>query len=109
MASYEEEFLFGRLSSPAGRIEEAREEALGLYDLATLEPLDPPPGEPIRLRFRCGIDVSLSHLFVFWTADGSRPAWSDEAPLGTTRRAEAAVVETAWETIDWGSVQTWEA
>lgn len=109
MATYEEEFLFGRLSTPAGRADEAREEALGLYDLATLEPLDPAPGEPIALRFRCGTDVFLDRLSVFWTDDGSAPAFADDAPLGSTRRAEAAVVATDWDTLAWGNVQTWRA
>jgi hypothetical protein len=34
-----QEFLFGRLSTPAGRTEEARQERRGFFDLALLEPL----------------------------------------------------------------------
>ncbi len=106
----EEEFLFGRLSTPAGRVDEAREEAQGLYDLASFEPLDPKPGEMIRLRFRCGADVGLKHLWVFWTVDGSVPGWTDaDEPTGATLRAEARVAETAWDTLVWGHVETWEA
>ena len=73
-----EEFLFGPLSTEAGRIEEAQREKKGFFDLALLEPLDLRPGEPIRLRFRSGTDVSLKEVRVFWTCDGSTPAWNGE-------------------------------
>jgi glycosidase len=110
VAQFSEEFLFGRLSTPGGRAEEAREEALGLYDLACLEPLDPQPGEPVRLRFRCGADLGLTRLWVFWTPDGSPPTCTEaDDPLSTTHRTAARVVETGWDTLVWGHVETWEA
>ena len=104
-----EEFLFGPLSRPAGRIAEARQERSGLFDLALLEPLDPLPGQPVHLRFRCGVDTAIQRLLVFWSSDGSTPAW-DEAlePQGTTQVAEASALDPAWDTLSWGYSQDWQ-
>lgn len=101
-----EEFLFGRLSIPAGRVEEARSESCGFFDLATLEPLDPRPGEPIRLRFRCGIDLSLRQLRIFWTNDGSHPIWNGPS---TTQHLDAQPLPPVWDTLTWGYRQDWQA
>ncbi len=104
------EFLFGRLSTFSGRVDEARRERQGLFDLAELEPLDPRPGEKIRLRFRCGVDMSLKSLRVFWTNDRSRPAWSERLePLHSARVVEAQPLAPEWDTLSWGYFQDWEA
>jgi glycosidase len=109
-ASPSEEFLFGRLSTPAGRVEEARQERKGFFDLSVLEPLDPRPGEPIRLRFRCGVDVSLERLRVFWTRDGTTPAWKERLEeQNSTNSADAQPLAPVWDTLSWGYVQDWEA
>lgn len=103
-----EEFLLGRLSTSAGRTEEARHERKGLFDVATLEPLDPKPGEPIRLRFRCGVDVSLRRLQVFWTIDGTPPAWNERLePRNSTHTAAASPLPPVWDTLAWGYIQDW--
>jgi len=104
-----EEFLFGALSRPAGRIAEARQERSGFFDLALLEPLDPLPGQPARLRFRCGVDTAIQRLLVFWSADGSTPAWNDDlAPRGSTQAAAATALDPVWNTLDWGYSQDWQ-
>jgi glycosidase len=109
-AAPREEFLFGRLSTPAGRTEEARQERCGFFDLSLLEPLDPLPGEPIRLRFRSGVDVGLRWLRVFWTCDGTTPAWDERLQeRDTTRAAEARPLAPVWDTLAWRYVQDWEA
>lgn len=105
-----EEFLFGPLSRPEGRIAEARRERSGFFDLALLEPLDPRPGEDVRLRFRCGVDAGLQRVLVFWTGDGTTPAWDGALQAeGTSRMAEATPLEPAWDTLCWGYSQDWEA
>jgi glycosidase len=105
-----EDFLFGRLSTPEGRTEEARQERRGFFDLSLLEPLDPRPGEPVRLRYRCGVDVSLRRLRVFWTCDGTPPAWDERLQeRDTTRPADARPLAPVWDTLSWGHVQDWEA
>ncbi len=101
-----EEFLFGPLSRPAGRIAEARQERSGLFDLVLLEPLDPLPGQPVRLRFRCGVNTAIQRLLVFWSSDGSTPAWDDALePQGTTQVALASALDPAWDTLNWGYSQ----
>ncbi len=104
-----EEFLLGRLSTSAGRTEEARHERKGFFDLATLEPLDPKPGEPIRLRFRCGADVTLLRLHVFWTDDGTEPEWNGRfEKQNSTQSAFARPLAAVWDTLAWGYIQDWE-
>ena len=104
-----DEFLFGPLSRPEGRIAEARQERSGFYDLALLEPLDPLPGQPVRLRFRCGVDTALQRLQVYWSSDGSTPAWDDALEAqGNTQTAEASALEPAWDTLSWGYSQDWQ-
>ena len=107
--SPDEEFLFGPLSRPAGRSAEARQERSGFFDLALLEPLDPLPGQPVRLRFRCGVDTAIQRLLVFWSADGTTPAWDDALePLGTTQLGAASALDPAWDTLSWGYSQDWQ-
>ncbi len=104
-----EEFLFGPLSRPAGRSAAARQERSGFFDLALLEPLDPLPGQPVRLRFRCGVDTAIQRLLVFWSADGTTPAWDDALePLGTTQLGAASALDPAWDTLSWGYSQDWQ-
>jgi hypothetical protein len=104
-----EEFLFGPLSKPAGRSAAARQERSGFFDLALLEPLDPLPGQPVRLRFRCGVDTAIQRLLVFWSADGTTPAWDDALePLGTTQLGAASALDPAWDTLSWGYSQDWQ-
>jgi glycosidase len=104
-----EEFLFGPLSRPAGRSAAARQERSGFFDLALLEPLDPLPGQPVRLRFRCGVDTAIQWLLVFWSADGTTPAWDDALePLGTTQLGAASALDPAWDTLSWGYSQDWQ-
>jgi hypothetical protein len=103
-----EEFLFGRLSTEAGRVEEARRERRGFFDLALLEPLDPRPGEPIHLRFRCGVDVSLERLRVFWTCDGTTPTWNERLEgQNPSQTVDARPLAPEWDTLSWGFVQDW--
>ena len=104
------EFLFGRLSTTAGRVDAARKERQGFFDVAILEALDPQPGEPIRLRFRCGADVSLTGVRIFWTTDGAQPEWEQQATTaGSTQATDARSTDLTWDTLTWGYVQEWEA
>lgn len=104
------EFLFGRLSRPEGRVDEAQRERSGFFDLASLAPLDPRPREPVRLQFRCGVDMGLRRLRVFWTSDGTPPAWDERLEArGTTRAVEASPLAPVWDTLGWGYVQDWRA
>jgi hypothetical protein len=46
---------------------------------------------------------------VFWSSDGSKPAWDNALePQGTTQAAEASALVPAWDTLSWGYSQDWQ-
>lgn len=101
------EFLFGRLSTWEGRLAAAQRQNLGFYPLSLEEPLDPKPGDPIRIRVRVGVDLSLVRIALFYTVDGGAPDIDNAADR--TQRAELQRTETLWDTSLWAYVETWEA
>ena len=101
------EFLFGRLSTREGRLSAAQRQNLGFYPLSLEEPLDPKPGEPIRIRVRVGADLSLARIAIFYAVDGGAPDL-DKAEA-RTQRAELQRTETLWHTALWTYVETWQA
>ena len=110
MGESTEEFLFGALSRAEGRADQVRRTALGFYDLSQSRPVDPLPGAPIEIRFRCGADLNVVRVIVYWTADGSPPDFDpDGAPTGTTRTVDARPLEAEWDTLAWGYFRDWLA
>src|SRR6185369_16445733 len=104
------EFLFGPLSSRKGRLAGALTENLGFFPLSLQEPLDPLPGEPVRVACRCGCNVGLEELLVFWRGDGGDPQWDGERrPLAGTGCVVARRGETFWDLPNWGYGQEWVA
>ena len=101
------EFLFGRLSTREGRLSAAQRQNLGFYPLSLEEPLDPKPGEPIRIRVRVGADLSLAHIAIFYAVDGGAPDL--DKVEARTQRAELQRTETLWDTTLWACVETWQA
>ena len=46
---------------------------------------------------------------VFWSSDGSKPAWYNALePQGTTQAAEASALVPARDTLSWGYSQDWQ-
>ena len=100
------EFLFGRLSTREGRLSAAQRQNLGFYPLSLEEPLDPKPGEPIRIRVRVGADLSLARIAIFYAVDGGAPDL--DKVEARTQRAELRRTETLWDTTLWACVETWQ-
>ncbi len=56
------EFIFGPLSTHAGRPKRARTVNFGSYHDSVLKPIDPRPGEDITIIIRAGAGVALSSV-----------------------------------------------
>ncbi|WP_013324827.1 alpha-amylase family glycosyl hydrolase [Gloeothece verrucosa] len=98
------EFIFGSLSTPAGRLKQVCTDKLGLKHDGIL-PLDPKPQEAIRIQVRVGADLAVTSVTLYYTTDGSLPTWDGD---------NAAVVnlplvrtELKWDTLQWGYLETW--
>ncbi len=104
------EFLFGPLTSLKGRLAAVRTESLGFFPLSLQEPLDPRPGEPVRVTCRTGNDVELEAVLVFWRGDGGDPEWNEERrPLAGTGCVAARRGEAFWDLPNWGYGEEWMA
>jgi cyclomaltodextrinase / maltogenic alpha-amylase / neopullulanase len=99
------EFIFGSLSTTAGRSQRARTPNLGFQHDAVLSPLDPRPGEPIEITARAGVGLALKSATVCYTIDGTLPAKTN----GSTRSLAMERVAVDWDTLAWAHVETWSA
>jgi cyclomaltodextrinase len=99
------EFIFGDLSTPAGRIRRARTLSLGLQHDSILHPIDPRPAEPVIITARAGPGVSIGTMTLCYTTDGSLPEINRSSagyvPMKRT------IVE--WDSLAWSYVETWSA
>ena len=100
------EFLFGRLSTREGRLAAAQRQNLGFYPTSLEEPLDPQPGESIRIQIRVGADLSLVRISLFYSTDGGAPVLDDTA--ASTQRAELRRLQVLWETSLWAYIEIWQ-
>ncbi|MFN8498411.1 MAG: alpha-amylase family glycosyl hydrolase [Anaerolineae bacterium] len=102
------EFIFGAMSTEAGRVRRARTLASGfVHDLA-LSPADPRPGDAITVTARVGTDLAVKSAALTYTTDGSLPAAGEEA-AGTAIRLPMTRVRIVWDTLSWGYVEEWAA
>jgi hypothetical protein len=67
------EFIFGSLSTAAGRVQRARTLRVGLQHDAVLCPIDPRPDEPIKITVRAGLGAALKTATLCYTIDGTHP------------------------------------
>ena len=99
------EFIFGALSTRAGRIQRARARNLGLQHDATLMPLDPRPNEAVLITARAGVDIALASVTLYYTTDGTLPARENVS----TNVVPMTRIEIEWDTLAWAHVETWRA
>ena len=97
------EFIFGALSTSAGRIQRARTLNLGLQHDAVLTPIDRRPGEPIVITARAGVGLALKSATLCYTIDGTLP----EETSGSTHSIALERVAIEWDTLAWAHVETW--
>jgi cyclomaltodextrinase len=99
------EFVFGPLSTEAGRAQRARTLRVGLQHDAVLSPIDPRPSEPIVITVRAGVGAVLKTATLCYTIDGALPEMNHSSTV-CVRMVRTAI---AWDTLAWVYIETWNA
>ncbi|MFN8484207.1 MAG: alpha-amylase family glycosyl hydrolase [Anaerolineae bacterium] len=99
------EFIFGAMSTDAGRVKRARTLASGFVHDMALSPADPRPGDAVTITARVGADIAIKSATLTYTTDGSAPT-TDE---GTSLRIPMTRTRIVWDTVSWGYVEEWAA
>jgi cyclomaltodextrinase / maltogenic alpha-amylase / neopullulanase len=99
------EFIFGPLSTEAGRVQRARTLRVGLQHDAVLSSIDPQPDEPIEITVRAGVGAALKTATLCYTIDGTRP----DLQLSSTNFIPMERTAVEWDTLVWVHVETWNA
>ncbi len=103
------EFIFGAMSTDAGRVKRARTLASGfVHDLA-LHPADPRPGDAVTITARVGTDIAIKSAMLSYTTDGSLPTASTADEGSTSAGIPMTRTRVVWDTLSWGYVEEWAA
>lgn len=101
-----EEFIFGILANDQLKLLRHRTARRGLQHHHELSPRDPQPGQPILLTVRAGIDLSVEHVYCYYTVDGSQPSGSHGKAL-TGEAIQLQPNDPQWDTASWGYQVSW--
>jgi len=96
------EFIFGNLSTAAGRLQQARLNRVGFYHDCNLIPSDPLPNQTITITVKVGADIALKQAQLYYTTDGTLPNTNSQV-LALTR------TNLVWDTLDWSYLEEWTA
>ncbi|MEB3316568.1 MAG: alpha-amylase family glycosyl hydrolase [Cyanobacteriota bacterium] len=115
------EFIFGALSTEAGRIRQARLERAGLVHPVQQVVLAPEPGEEITIRARVGAELAVAAMELRYRIVSARDPWwvqhtgSAPDPTATAPGGQGEVVvpmarsHLDWDTWTWGHREEWSA
>ncbi len=109
------EFIFGPLSTEAGRVRQARLDRSGLVHDVQRAVLAPEAGEEVEIRVRVGVGVAVDAVELRYSTDpaldlmahgaapspGGPPQGVVVVPMGRTR--------LEWDTLAWGYLEEWSA
>ncbi len=93
--------IFGELFDPDHRLAAHLQRVHGVRHAYRRIPLDPLPGQPIRLFLTTGGNLPFDAACCAFTTDGSDPHQA------SATRLELEPVSTQWDTLSWGMVRTW--
>lgn len=104
------DFLFGPLSTDAGRLQRTRTERLGFLHDLTLQPIAPQPHDPITLLVTVGADIAVDTVDLFYTVEGDAAEW---ACLDINYLQNCLQVKmqrsVQWDTLAWCELERWSA
>jgi len=103
------EFIFGSLSTSAGRSQYARMHRVGLFHDAILNPCQPQANEPILITARVGTEIAVQFLNLHYTVDLNvtlSPLDSQHSSVVTLPMQRTQI---EWDTLQWGYLEQWTA
>ncbi|KEF40737.1 MAG: hypothetical protein ER33_15315 [Cyanobium sp. CACIAM 14] len=103
------EFIFGPLSTAAGRVRQARLERAGLRHDVNRAVLAPAPGEAVVIRVRVGPELAVAGVELRFSTD---PGLDPAAPGPPAQGVHClAMVRTRleWDDLAWGYLEEWSA
>lgn len=107
MQNVSSDFIFGTLATDERRLGYLKAETAGISHRHRIEPADPLPDQPVRLRVTLGPEIVADHVSCYFTTDGSEPAGERGEPAPGTRLAAFARVGSVWDTFLWGYTEEW--
>jgi glycosidase len=100
------DFVFGTLATDDLRIARLQTAAHGVRHANDIEPLDPVPGAPVRIRVTVGPDVNPDRVTCYWTIDGREPDGHRGRPtVGSALELRRDGV--IWDTLAWAYLEIW--
>jgi cyclomaltodextrinase len=103
------EFIFGALSTPEGRLQQARLARLGFFHDSTLRPPDPREAEPVTVTVRAGVDVAIKEATLYYSTDGSPLQIPPDCRSPSVFAVSMERSELTWDTLQWGYFEEWAA
>jgi cyclomaltodextrinase / maltogenic alpha-amylase / neopullulanase len=100
LTSVTQDFIFGTLATDELRLDDIRRRARGLHHGGRIVPVDPEPGDEVRVTVTVGGDLSVTGVKVVYTTDGSQP---DECSESMSLRC----MGPAWDTLTWSYLESW--
>lgn len=97
-----EEFSFGTLATDDLRLQQIKQQHTGLNHLNRITPLDPLPGQPVKVLALSGGGFILDRVICRYSIDHSslQSSSATEVPMQAT--------STEWDTLTWSYLTTWE-
>jgi cyclomaltodextrinase len=108
------EFIFGPLSTAAGRVRQARLQCTGLRHDVNRVVLAPDPGEAVVIRVQVGPELAVTAVELRYSIDpGLDPAAdgssADRAPAEGVRCLAMTRSRLRWDDLAWGYLEEWTA
>jgi cyclomaltodextrinase len=103
------EFIFGELSTEAGRLRQARSDRSGLAHDVRRTVLAPGPGQPVEIRVQVGPDLPVASLELRWSCDPQRDPAEAGQPASEVGCAAMRRTRLDWDDLAWGYLEEWSA
>lgn len=98
-----DEFSFGTLATDDLRLKQIKQQRTGLAHLNRITPLDPLPGQPVKVWALTGGGFVPERVVCRYSIHGSSP----QDPSVTEVSMQPTLIE--WDTLIWSYLTTWEA
>jgi len=103
------EFIFGELSTEAGRLKQARRDRSGLDHGVRRAVLAPDPGEPVEIRVTVGPDLPVVAAELRWSTDPRLDPAEPGEPTPGVGSAAMRRTRLEWDDLAWGYLEEWSA